>query len=117
MNYLRKNEELASNIEEDVKELASCIDAIDNLKLLTAIQSSSNAFVAIDSKSEICNKIFGIIRKFATSITTITEAILALEVSAVISKVKDILTAIGLCRYIKFRRGLQGSHGKDCYII
>ena len=112
MNYLRKNEELASNIEEDVKELASCIDAIDNLKLLTAIQSSSNAFVAIDSKSEICNKIFGIIRKFATSITTITEAILALDVSAVISKVKDILTAIGLCRYIKFRIGLQGSHGK-----
>eukprot|EP00577_Skeletonema_sp_RCC1716_P000712 CAMPEP_0113377806 /NCGR_PEP_ID=MMETSP0013_2-20120614/3361_1 /TAXON_ID=2843 ORGANISM="Skeletonema costatum, Strain 1716" /NCGR_SAMPLE_ID=MMETSP0013_2 /ASSEMBLY_ACC=CAM_ASM_000158 /LENGTH=545 /DNA_ID=CAMNT_0000259983 /DNA_START=82 /DNA_END=1715 /DNA_ORIENTATION=+ /assembly_acc=CAM_ASM_000158 len=100
---------LASNIEEDVKELTSCIDAIDNLKLLTAIQSGSNAFVAIASKSEICRKIFGIIRKFATSITTITEAILALDVSAVISKVKDILTAIGLCRYIKqFAEGCKG---------
>mmetsp|Transcript_8192 Transcript_8192/g.11948 ORF Transcript_8192/g.11948 Transcript_8192/m.11948 type:complete len:548 (+) Transcript_8192:83-1726(+) len=100
---------LASNIDEDVKELTSCIDAIDNLKLLTAIQSGSNAFVAIASKSEICRKIFGIIRKFATSITTITEAILALDVSAVISKVKDILTAIGLCRYIKqFAEGCKG---------
>mmetsp|Transcript_17150 Transcript_17150/g.25870 ORF Transcript_17150/g.25870 Transcript_17150/m.25870 type:complete len:548 (+) Transcript_17150:263-1906(+) len=100
---------LASNIEEDVKELSSCIDAIDNLKLLTAIQSGSNAFVAIASKSEICRKIFGIIRKFAISITTITEAILALDVSAVISKVKDILTAIGLCRYIKqFAEGCKG---------
>ena len=28
---------LASNIEEDVKELASCTDAIDNFRLLTAI--------------------------------------------------------------------------------
>ena len=41
--------------------------------------------MAIDSKSEIGRKIFGIIRKCATSITTITEAILALDVSAVIS--------------------------------
>eukprot|EP00986_Skeletonema_menzelii_P005539 scaffold2044_cov144-Skeletonema_menzelii.AAC.10 len=100
---------LATNLDEDVKELSTCIDAIDNLKLLTAIQSGTNAFVAIASKSEICRKIFGIIRKFATSITTITEAILALDVSAVISKVKDILKAIGLCRYIKqFAEGCKG---------
>jgi hypothetical protein len=100
---------LASNIDEDVKELSTCIDAIDNLKLLTAIQSGSNAFMAIASKSEICRKIFGIIRKFATSITTITQAILALDVSAVISKMKDILKAIGLCRYVKqFAEGCRG---------
>ncbi len=104
---------LATNIDEDVKELSNCIDAIDNLKLMTAIQSGSNAFVAIAAKSEICRKIFGVIRKFATSITTITEAILALDVSAVISKVKDILKAIGLCRYIKqFAEGCRGLMGK-----
>eukprot|EP00573_Skeletonema_grethae_P000781 CAMPEP_0201690734 /NCGR_PEP_ID=MMETSP0578-20130828/4085_1 /ASSEMBLY_ACC=CAM_ASM_000663 /TAXON_ID=267565 /ORGANISM="Skeletonema grethea, Strain CCMP 1804" /LENGTH=546 /DNA_ID=CAMNT_0048175785 /DNA_START=124 /DNA_END=1764 /DNA_ORIENTATION=+ len=100
---------LATNIDEDVKELSTCIDAIENLKLMTAIQSGSNAFTAIASKSEICRKIFGIIRKFANSITTITEAILALDVSAVISKVKDMLKAIGLCRYIKqFAEGCKG---------
>jgi hypothetical protein len=100
---------LASNIDEDVKELSTCIDAIDNLKLLTAIQSGSNAFVTIASKSKICRKIFGIICKFASSITTITTAILALDVTAVISKVKDILTAIGLSRYVKqFAEGCKG---------
>ena len=104
---------LASNIDGDVKELSTCIDAIDNLKLLTAIQSGSNAFTAIAAKSEICRKIFIIIRKFAKSITTITEAILDLDISAVISKVKDIIKGIGLSRYIKqFAEGCKGLMGK-----
>lgn len=100
---------LTSNINKDIDELSTCIKAIDNLKLLTAIQSGSNAFMAIASKSEICRKVFDVIRKFATSITSITQSILELDISAVISKVKDILTAIGLCRYIKeFAEGCRG---------
>ncbi|KAL7450178.1 hypothetical protein ACHAWC_002139 [Mediolabrus comicus] len=100
---------LTGNITKDIDELSTCIDAIDNLKLLTAIQSGSNAFMAIASKSEICRKVFDVIRKFATSITSITQSILELDISAVISKVKDILTAIGLCRYIKeFAEGCRG---------
>jgi len=88
--------EMASGIDDDAEELTRCIDAIENLKLLTAIEAGK-------SKSQVCHRIFEIIRKFATDITSITEAISNMDASAVISKVKDgsILKVIGLSKYIK----------------
>mmetsp|Transcript_12497 Transcript_12497/g.27126 ORF Transcript_12497/g.27126 Transcript_12497/m.27126 type:complete len:546 (+) Transcript_12497:173-1810(+) len=95
--------EMANGIDDDAQELSRCIDAIENLNLLTAIDAGKNAFEAIKDKSKLCHRIFQMIQKFATDVSSITEAISNMDASAVLSKVKDgsILKAIGLSKYIK----------------
>ena len=95
--------EMAGGIDDDAEELTRCIDAIENLKLLTAIEAGTRSFQAIKSKSQVCHCIFEMIKKFAMDITSITEAISNMDASAIISKVKDgsILKVIGLSKYIK----------------
>ena len=41
--------------ENDVNELSKCIDAIENLNLLTAIDAGNNAFNVIKIKSSLCH--------------------------------------------------------------
>jgi hypothetical protein len=90
-----------ADVDSDVKDLTDCIDAIENLRLVTAIEAGNNAFRSITDKGQQCHKIYTIIQKFALALTTITEAFLNMDVSAVISKMKDILRAIGLTSMIK----------------
>lgn len=94
---------MASGIDDDAQELSRCIDAIENLNLLTAIDAGKNAFEAIKEKSKLCHRIFQMIQKFATDVTSITDAMANMDASAVLAKVKDgsILKAIGLSKYIK----------------
>ncbi|KAL7479006.1 hypothetical protein ACHAW6_004755 [Cyclotella cf. meneghiniana] len=97
-----------ADVDSDVKDLTDCIDAIENLSLITAVQAGTNAFRGITEKGQQCHHIFQIIEKFAYSLTTITEAFLSMDVSGVISKMKDILRAIGLTTMIrKFAEGCK----------
>jgi len=97
----------AIDIDKDEEELICCIDAIEHLKLLTAIEAGKRSFKAIQLKSRLCHSIFGIIKKYAEDILSITEAVSDRDASTVVSKVKDgsivrsILKAIGLSKYIK----------------
>jgi len=94
---------MAGRIDGDVEELTRCIDAVENLKLLTAVDAGNNAFEAIRDKSKLCQRIFEMMKTFASDVLKITEAISNMDASAVLSKIKDgsILKAIGLGRYIK----------------
>ena len=85
------------------RELKSCVTAIEELKLLTAIDAGRNAFDAIKGKSELCNRIFQMIKKFAGDVVEISTAITNKDAGDVIKKIKDgsILRAIGLGKYIK----------------
>ena len=97
--------ELADGSATDVaeRELGACIDAIADLRLLTAIDAGRNAFESIKAKSELCNRIFRVMQKFASDVVEIAGAITGRDAREVIRKVKDgsILRAIGLGRYIK----------------
>ena len=100
-------------MDSEVKDLSDCIDAIENLSLVTAIEAGNNAFRGITEKGKQCSKIYEIIKKFALALTSITEAFLNLDVSACISKVKDILRAIGLTGMIKkFAEGCKAMMDK-----
>jgi len=98
---------LAAGIDEDEEELTRCIDAIENLKLLTAVEAGTRSFEAIKTKSQLCHRIFEIIKKYAADILGITEAVSSRDASTIIAKVKDgsmvksILKSIGLSKYIK----------------
>ena len=82
--------EMANNgIEDDVNELSRCIDAIENLKLLTAIDAGTNAFNAIKQKSTLCHRIFEMIQKFAKDVVSITTSISNMDASAILDKIKD----------------------------
>ena len=85
------------------RELKNCVTAIEELKLLTAIDAGRNAFDAIKGKSELCNRIFQMIKKFASDVVEISTAITNKDAGDVIKKIKDgsILRAIGLGKYIK----------------
>lgn len=101
---------MAAGIEDDAEELTACIDAIENLKLLTAVEAGTRSFNAIKEKSSLCQKIFETIKKFAIDVTEITSAISNMNASAVLSKIKDgsIYRAIGLSKYIqKFAEGCK----------
>jgi len=95
--------DMVGEIDKEEKELISCIDAMDNLKLLTAVEAGTRSFQSIKSKSQLCQHIFEVIKRFAIDITSVTQSIHNTDTSTVISKVKDgsILKAIGLSRYIK----------------
>jgi len=90
-------------IDKDVGELQRCVDNIENLNLLTAIESGKNAFTAIKEKSTLCHTIFNMIKKFASDISSIATAVSNMDASTVLEKVKDgsILKAIGLSKFIK----------------
>ena len=93
----------SGGIDKDVGELERCVDAIENLNLLTAIESGKNAFTAIKEKSTLCHTIFEMIQKFARDISSIATAVSNMDASTVLEKVKDgsILKAIGLSKFIK----------------
>lgn len=95
-----EDRELA-DVGSEVEDLTKCIDAIENLRLTTAVEAGNNAFRSITDKGKQCHKIYEIIQKFALALTSITEAFLNMDVSGVISKIKDILRAIGLTSMIK----------------
>ena len=102
-----------ADVDCEVKDLSDCIDAIENLNLVTAIEAGNNAFRGITEKGKQCHKIYEIIQKFASALTSITESFLSLDVGSVISKVKDILRAIGLTSMIKkFARGCKAMMDK-----
>ena len=102
-----------ADVDSDVKDLSDCIDAIENLNLVTAIEAGNNAFRGITEKGKQCHKIYEIIQKFASALTSITEAFLSLDIGAVISKIKDILRAIGLTSMIKkFAQGCKAMMDK-----
>ena len=50
------------------RELKSCVTAIEELKLLTAIDAGRNAFDAIKGKSELCNRIFQMIKNLPVTL-------------------------------------------------
>ena len=93
----------SGGIDKDVGELQRCVDAIENLNLLTAIESGKYAFTAIKEKSTLCHTIFEVIKKFASDISSIATAVSNMDASTVLEKVKDgsILKAIGLSKFIK----------------
>ena len=93
----------SGGIDKDVGELQRCVDAIESLNLLTAIESGKNAFTAIKEKSTLCHTIFELIKKFACDISSIATAVSNMDASTVLEKVKDgsILKAIGLSKFIK----------------
>ena len=102
-----------ADVDCEVKDLSDCIDAIENLNLVTAIEAGNNAFRGITEKGKQCHKIYEIIQKFASALTSITEAFLSLDIGAVISKIKDILRAIGLTSMIKkFAQGCKAMMDK-----
>jgi len=90
-------------IEKDIGELQRCVDNIENLNLLTAIESGKNAFTAIKEKSTLCHTIFDMIKKFAGDVDVIATAVSNMDASTMLEKVKDgsILKAIGLSKFIK----------------
>jgi hypothetical protein len=85
------------------QELRACINAIEDLRLLTAIDAGRNVFESIKAKSELCNHMFQMIRTFAKDVVEIANAVSNADLSDVIEEVKDgsILKAIGLGSYIK----------------
>ena len=93
----------SGGIDKDVGELERCVDAIENLNLLTAIESGKNAFTAIKEKSTLCHTIFNLIKKFASDVDVIASAVSNMDASTVLEKVKDgsILKAIGLSKVIE----------------
>jgi hypothetical protein len=103
--------ELATRgIDEDAEELTRCIDAIESSNLLTAIEAGTRSFDAIKEKSSLCHGIFRMIKRFATDVSSITEAFEDHDASAIISKIKDgsILNAIGLSKYMmQFAEGCK----------
>mmetsp|Transcript_4900 Transcript_4900/g.9710 ORF Transcript_4900/g.9710 Transcript_4900/m.9710 type:complete len:425 (+) Transcript_4900:1-1275(+) len=90
-----------ANVVDSENDLSDCIDAIDNLTLLSAMETGKRAFNGIAAKSQHCHKIFNMIKQFASNLSSITEAFINLDASAIISKRKDIYTAIGLCSIMK----------------
>lgn len=107
-----------ADVDSDVKDLSDCIDAIENLRLVTAIEAGNNAFRSITDKGQQCHKIYEIIQKFAYSLTTITEAFLNMDISGVVSKMKDILRAIGLTSMIKrFAEGCKKMMDKVVHLF
>ena len=90
-----------ANVDGDVSELSNCIAAIEDLKLLTAVEAGTRAFKGITSKSQRCHTIFQTLKKFASNLASLTEAFMNLDASAVIHKRKDIYTAIGLGSIMK----------------
>ena len=93
----------SGGIDKDVGELQQCVDNIENLNLLTAIESGKNAFIAIKEKSTLCHTIFNMIKKFASDVDVIAIAVSNMDASTVLEKVKDgsIPKAIGLSKFIK----------------
>ncbi|KAL7465222.1 hypothetical protein ACHAXS_005554 [Conticribra weissflogii] len=89
------------NVADSEKDISDCIDAIENLTLLSAMETGKRAYDEIASKSQHCHKIFNLIKRFATNLSSLTGDFVNLDASSIISKRKDIYTAIGLCSIMK----------------
>ena len=94
---------ISLSVEENEAEIDACIDAIDELRLLTAVDAGSRAFSAVESKSRLCNSMFHLIQKFATDVRAIMIAIENADARTILGKIKDgtILRAIGLAKHVK----------------
>jgi len=88
--------DMTVDVEPDISELTECINAVKELNLFTAMEAGMNAFRGLTSKAEVCMNLYEKIKGFAEAVTSITDAMMDLDVQAVISKVKDMCKCIRL---------------------
>jgi phage host-nuclease inhibitor protein Gam len=93
--------ELLENVTKDQEELENCIEAITDLKLMTAMDAGKRAFDGITSKSEVCRVMFESIKQFSLTLVETTEAFMSLDLNQIVLKAKDILKCIGLSKLIQ----------------
>jgi gas vesicle protein len=96
-----EEEQKLRDIEPDIKELEACVNAVTNLKLVTAMEAGTRAYSGITSKSGVCKILFEAIRKFAEAFMTIADAFLNIDVGEILNKAKDVLRCIRLSSLMK----------------
>jgi len=93
-----------TNIEPDIAELMACIEAIQQLNLLTAMESGMAAFHGLSAKAEVCTVLFNTVHGFAQSVAATTEAITNLDVAAIAELpklAKDMCKCINMSELIR----------------
>lgn len=89
------------SVDKDIQELETCIEAIQQVNLFTAMDAGLNAFNGLTAKGEICTDMFATMKRFAENVTSITDAFMDLNVKTVLSKLKDMWRCLRLSDLMK----------------
>ncbi|KAL3939533.1 MAG: hypothetical protein SGBAC_005764 [Bacillariaceae sp.] len=88
-------------IDQDMEDVNSCIQAMSQLNLATALQIGLRAFEQLSAKAQTSRKLFSSIQGFSTSVRDITTDFSKLDVVSLYSKIKDILKCIRLSEVMR----------------
>jgi len=88
-------------IDQDLDDVQSCIQAMQELNLATAFQIGMQAFEQLSAKAQTSRALFSTIQTFSTSVRDITTDFSNLDVVSLYSKIKDILKCIRLSEVMR----------------
>ena len=105
---------LLNGLEQDFQDVKTCINAIQNLNLTTAIKVGVEAFTQLYDKAKRSKSLFITVQEFAQNVYEITQTFSDMKVSEFTSKGRDMLECLSLCDVM--RQVAQGA-GKLLQIL
>lgn len=104
----------ARGFDQDIDDVALCVDSIQNLNLSTALQVGTRAFSQLSHSSEQTRTMFDTIRSFSSDVREISDATEEFNVGVIIRKSKDMLRCIFLSEEM---RSLAVTAGKLINVV
>lgn len=92
---------LLDGLDRDMEDVKTCVQAIKDLNLATALKVGVQAFTQLTDKAVRSKSLFVSVRGFATDVQEITDTFSEMKYSQFTAKGKDMMRCIGLCEVMR----------------
>ena len=96
-----EEEALIEGLDRDLQDVQTCIEAIRQFNLATALKVGIQAFVQLTEKAKRSNELFVSVRGFASDVQDITQTFTEMKVSQFLAKGQQMMRCMGLLQVMR----------------
>lgn len=94
-------DDLLKDLDKDLEDVQTCVTAIKELRLVTAVKAGTDAFSQLSLKAERSQTLFDKIHQFATDVTEFTAAFDTMDVKSLASHGKEMLQCLHMTKSLR----------------